>query len=220
MPIGRGSRLDLMTGRPVSFIERLADPVRLRRPTLAREHAAVAPPPTDRGSELVAMTKGGPRVAIGESRRLDIAQQDRVMAMPGGPGGALTGKGVDAAAEGGAMGELYDYRVANPVSIARGHAALVPFLLGAVECERVSIVNADVLADHPLAGALLTNTTGGPIPQGPITILDDGCYGGDASLGDLPSAEHRLISYAVDLPVRTHRAETQNVRRMASARLE
>jgi hypothetical protein len=212
----QGVRLDLMTGRPVSFIERLADPLRAPRPIVARDRAAVAPPPTDRGARFARARYRTPLLK-GDEDRLAPEPEDQVVAKPGGPGGAITGHGVTSAAEGAAMGELFDFRVAAPVSIARGHAAMVPFLVGAVDCERVSIVDAQVLAGHPLAGALLANTTGGPMPQGPITVIDAGTYGGDASLGDVPTGEHRLISYSVDLPVRTQRTEVMSGRTLALA---
>ncbi len=217
----QGVRLDLMTGRPVSFIQRLADPLRAPRPIMERERVAMAPPPTDRGALAAkSAARDGASVleAEGEERRA-IEPEDQVVAKPGGPGGAITGHGVASAAAGAAMGELFDFRVAAPVSIARGHAAMVPFLVGAVDCERVSIVDAQVLAGHPLAGALLANTTGGPMPQGPITVIDAGSYGGDASLGDVPAGEHRLISFSEDLPVRTQRTETMVGRTLAFARI-
>jgi hypothetical protein len=37
------------------------------------------------------------------------------------------------------------------------------------------------------------------LAQGPVTVLDDGSYAGDARLPDLQPNETRLISYAVDL---------------------
>jgi len=47
--------------------------------------------------------------------------------------------------------------------------------------------------------------------QGPITVLAEGSYAGDASIEDLPPTQQRLISYGVDqeVTVRTDN-NTQN----------
>ena len=45
----------------------------------------------------------------------------------------------------------------------------------------------------------MKNTTGKHLLAGPITVLDDGSYAGDASIDNLPPGQERLISYGVDL---------------------
>src|SRR5262249_23978695 len=45
----------------------------------------------------------------------------------------------------------------------------------------------------------LKNTTGLHLMQGPITVVDDGVYAGDAQIEDIAAGGTRLISYALDL---------------------
>jgi hypothetical protein len=78
---------------------------------------------------------------------------------------------------------------------------MIPIINGPITVERVSVYNRDQLAAHPMRGAQLTNSTGNHLVAGPVTVLDGG-YAGDAQLGSLAPKQTRLLSYAIDLPVR------------------
>jgi hypothetical protein len=99
------------------------------------------------------------------------------------------------------LGELFQYQVPG-VSLPRQRSAMIPIVTDEVAVERLSIYNQGVLAKHPLNGARLKNTTGKFLMQGPITVIDDQAYSGDARIEDLPADQSRLLSYAVDLDVR------------------
>ena len=81
---------------------------------------------------------------------------------------------------------------------------MLPIITDDIAAERVSIYNQGVLAQHPLNGAYLKNTTGKHLLQGPITVLDANTYGGDARIDNLPPGQERLISYAIDLQVQVN----------------
>jgi hypothetical protein len=76
---------------------------------------------------------------------------------------------------------------------------MIPIVTNEIEAQRVSIYNQSVLAKHPLNGALLKNTTGKHLLQGPITVLDAHTYAGDGRIDNLPPGQERLLSYAIDL---------------------
>jgi hypothetical protein len=78
---------------------------------------------------------------------------------------------------------------------------MIPIITDAIEVERLSIYNPQVLPKNPLNGARLKNTTGKHLLQGPVTVLDGGAYAGDAKIEDLPPGQERLISYGVDQQV-------------------
>jgi hypothetical protein len=65
------------------------------------------------------------------------------------------------------------------------------------------------MAQHPLNGAHIKNTTGKHLVQGPITVLDASTYGGDARIDNLPPGQERLISYAIDLQVQVNATNQQ-----------
>jgi hypothetical protein len=108
-------------------------------------------------------------------------------------------RSVSAQARGAGVGELFMYAIQQPITLARGKAAMVPIVSQSVEGERLSIYDAASDAEHALNGFRLKNNTGLHLSGGPITVFQDGVYAGDAQIGHLGPGEERLISYAVDL---------------------
>lgn len=102
-------------------------------------------------------------------------------------------------AQGEERGELFEYAIKQPVTLARGQAAMVPIVSDAVEGERLSIFDGDAETRHALHGLRLKNTTGLHLAGGPVTVFRSGTYAGDAQVGHLRPGEDRLLSYAVDL---------------------
>jgi hypothetical protein len=105
------------------------------------------------------------------------------------------------AAQGGDVGELFQYDIKNPVTLARQRSAMLPIVNDSVEGKKVSIYNANVHAKHPLNGIELKNSSDLHLMQGPVTVFDGGVYAGDARIPDLPPGSDRLLSYALDLEV-------------------
>jgi hypothetical protein len=87
---------------------------------------------------------------------------------------------------------------------------MIPIVTDAIQAERVSIYNAGVLATNPLNGIRLRNTTGKTLLQGPVTIIDQNLYAGDARIGDLPAGQERLLSYGIDLETLVKASQTQS----------
>jgi hypothetical protein len=110
-------------------------------------------------------------------------------------------QGVQAAAQGGELGELFQYRIKTPVTLARSRSAMLPIVNEEVAGEKLSIYNQQVHGKHPLNGLRLKNITKLHLMQGPITVFDDGAYAGDARIEDMQPGGERLISYAMDLAV-------------------
>jgi hypothetical protein len=83
----------------------------------------------------------------------------------------------------------------------------------------VSIYNQSVLARNPLYGARIKNTTGKHLLQGPITVLDDHSYAGDAQIDNLPPGQQRLISYGIDLEMQVNAANRRQENNIQTGRL-
>jgi len=106
--------------------------------------------------------------------------------------------GALAAAEG-TLGDIFEYKIEDPVTLAKQKSAMLPLLNEAVEGTRVSIYNAATLAKYPLLGLKLVNKTKLHLAQGPVAVYDSGTFAGDARLPDIKPGETRLVSYAIDL---------------------
>jgi len=114
---------------------------------------------------------------------------------------AITGEnsGVEAAAEGSEVGDLFEYQIAQPVTVRRDRSALIPILQTRMEGARVSIYNETARRDRPMSGLLLKNTSTLTLEDGAMTIIEGNAYAGEALMERLKPAEQRLISFALDL---------------------
>jgi hypothetical protein len=106
-----------------------------------------------------------------------------------------------ASASAGELGELFEYRIAQPVTIRKDESAMLPFLQQAIDSRKL-LIYSDHSSQHPTNAAELTNSTGKTLDGGPITVYDGGAYGGEALMETLKAGDKRLISYAVDLGTR------------------
>ena len=106
-----------------------------------------------------------------------------------------------ASATAGEMGELFEYRIAQPVTIRKDESAMLPFLQQPIEARKL-LIYSDHSSQHPTNAAELTNSSGKTLDGGPITIYDGGAYGGEALMETLKAADKRLVSYAVDIGTR------------------
>src|SRR3984893_5357932 len=107
--------------------------------------------------------------------------------------------GVQAEATGGEVGDLFEYRIDQPVTVPHDRSALIPIVQVRMDGERVSIYNEAVRRDRPMGGMLLKNTTALTLEDGSMTIIDGDAYAGEALMERLKPAEQRLISFALDL---------------------
>jgi hypothetical protein len=216
----------LVSGRPISFVMDLYQPLYVPRPLVEPELYASLRPQVY-GQSLADAEKqlalAGRRLDEQPARGRDLARRE--MAKAAAPaamaadGAVMDGKagvgsvaggsfGMDAAArsmaQGSDLGELFRYEIEKPVTLERQRSAMLPIVAAEVEAERVAIYDERVLAKHPLSGLRLKNTTGLDLMQGPITVYDEaggGTYSGDARIEDMAPGTERLVSYAVDLDV-------------------
>ena len=218
-------RLSLVSGRPISFVQDLYRPLYLDRPVVQPELFAGLRPPTYEGGLERAKDKAA--VRGGEDQLRDDRRSARAAAAPAAPAVQAKALGFAAAevdqdavganatvatrafdptasvqsiAQAQEVGVLFQYQVPD-VTLPRQRSAMLPIVNEGIAIERVSIYNQSVQAKHPLNGALVTNSTGKHLPAGPLTVFDGGAYAGDAQVGQLPPGEHRLLSYAIDIPV-------------------
>lgn len=123
--------------------------------------------------------------------------------------------GVQTAANGEEIGDLFEYRIEQPISVERNRSALIPIIQTKMEGERVSIFRGvepegDPDDDdeteavrranpRPMSGLMLKNVTPMTFEGGSMTILDRDAYAGEALMERLRPKEQRLISFALDL---------------------
>ena len=109
---------------------------------------------------------------------------------------------LDVAAAGGDLGELFEYKLKQPVTIRRNQSAMVPVVQHDVAVERVSLWSAARGVAQPLRAVWLTNDTGLTLDGGSLTLVEGGAFAGEGLVEAIKPGEKRFVSYAVDLGVR------------------
>ncbi len=203
-------QLSLVSGRPISFISQLYPPKYVARQSaeLADDNAA-RPVVHEEGYGV-----GGVLGGVAEGRMAPA----KAMAAPPAPSArfndsmrsvasgiqnemAVAPSTIVTSASSGELGELFEYRIGQPVTIRKDESAMLPFLQQAIDGRKL-LIYSDHSSQHPTNAAELTNSTGKTLDGGPITVYDGGAYGGEALMETLKAGDKRLISYAVDLGTR------------------
>ena len=99
------------------------------------------------------------------------------------------------------MGEFFRYDIENPVTVKRGQSAMVPILQGPIDCRKEHVYNAQKMPRNPVVTMRLKNNTGLVLERGPIVVLDEGTYVGEAILPYTTAGSENHIAYSVDLGV-------------------
>ncbi len=207
-------QLSLVSGSPVSFIQNLQKPLYRYRPIIPiPEDLNLDPQIYDAeggsgsgggfGTGYSNGTGSGNGMGSGDDGPPPPPQAN-YMSVQTSISDALVNEqgGVQTAATGSELGDLFEYKIGNPVTVTRNRSALIPIVQTKMDGERVSIYNEASREDRPMGGMLLTNTSPLTFEGGSLTVLDRDAYAGEALMERLKPKEQRLISFALDLGTR------------------
>ncbi|MEB3034291.1 DUF4139 domain-containing protein [[Mycobacterium] nativiensis] len=192
----------LTTGQPISFDIDLYHGRQVQRAVVEESERAGAPRPVRSamapGSAAFSIN-ASPSVDAYESAAADIETSDR--------------------------GEYFEYRLANPVSLKRGGAAMVPLAVAPVDAVRREVVWREDRGPAPDIVLAFTNTTGVVLEEGPAVVYEQGGYAGEAMLGFTSRGAEVRLAFAKDLAVRgssyaSFRTVTTRIRLTADAVVE
>ena len=220
-------KLSLVSGTPISFIQPIQQPFYRYRPIVPiPDDLKLTPQVYEDGSGEGSGSVSGSGSGIGGGtgvnekgmQNLPVnGRQTQSMVMVDATAGASNNvivageettvsdalrnnnSGVATAATGDEVGDLFEYKIEQPITVLRDRSALIPIVQTTMDGERVSIYNEAVRKDRPLGGMKLINTTALTLEGGSLTVLDGDAYAGEALLERLKPKEQRFISYALDL---------------------
>lgn len=210
----------LVSGRPISFVMDLYQPLYVERPQVQLPSYSSLRPQRyegDLGAEL-SKAAAPSRQPPAAGRALG-AVAEAAAPRPQGEAPLDLTQGVQSVAQTAEAGSFFQYSIDRPVTLARHESAMLPIVSQPIEGSRVSIYNQSVLARHPLLGVKLRNTTGLDLMAGPITVFDGGVYAGDARIDDLGALAERLVSYAVDLKTEVATSEQSSPEDLVGVRI-
>ena len=220
-------RLSLVSGSPVSFIQNLQTPLYRYRPIIPipddlNLDPQIYDPESGSGVGYGSGSGSGSGGGIGDgggsvSETVNVSGAtagNNFMRVETSISDALINErsGVTAAATGNELGDLFEYRIDNPVTVQRNRSALIPIIQTKMDGERVSIYNESVRTDRPMGGMMLTNTSPLTFEGGSLTVIDRDAYAGEALMERLKPKERRLISFALDLGTRVYTQEVGDTR--------
>lgn len=226
--------LSLVAGAPQSFVQQLSQPLYTRRPVVPLPSAALLTPQTHDATMAAA------DVAQQAARKRGVEG-----GIPGGALGGVVGGLPSPAppppapafsatmaeqvatrvaestpdASGGDLGELFEYKLARPITVRRNQSALVPILQSDVTIDRVSLWNPSSGSARPLRALWITNDTGLTLDGGSLTLVEAGAFAGEGLLEAIAPKERRLVSYAVDLAGRVTVGRDGGPRRISRMRI-
>jgi hypothetical protein len=214
-----GVELSLVAGSPQSFIQQLSQPLYARRPVVPLPSSVQLTPQTHEAT-LLSDTSAAEAASDERPRMAMMPRQD--MAAGGGPGGVVGGvvsglpaappppspmraaaayesmARTEASAQGRELGDLFEYRLKEPVTIRKNQSALVPIINAQVDAERVSVWNAST-GQRPRSAVWLTNATPYTLDGGAFSVLEEATFTGEGLMDPVKPGEKRLLSYASDL---------------------
>lgn len=210
-------QLSLVSGSPISFIQPLQNPLYRHRPVMEiPENLSLEPQRYEQGIQYVqgnisaravgAGSGSGDGDGYGNGRGYGSGAPIIKPAVSTEISDALMNQeaGIKTAATGEKLGDLFEYRVEQAVSVPRDRSALIPIVQAKMDGERVSIYREpdeddSAAKDRPTSGLLLKNTTPLTFETGALTVLERNAYAGEALMERLKAGENRLISFALDL---------------------
>jgi hypothetical protein len=97
------------------------------------------------------------------------------------------------------LGDLFEYKLKDHVTIRKNQSALVPILQSRIDAEKVSVWNP---AEHSVLRALwMNNTSDLTLDGGSFNVLEGDAFAGEGLMDPVKPGEKRLLSYAADLGV-------------------
>ena len=105
----------------------------------------------------------------------------------------------EAAASGQELGDLFEYKLKDRVTLKKNQSALVPIAQTEIEAERVSLWSGTTGSGRPLRGLWLKNTSPLTFDGGSFSVLENEVFAGEGLTDPIKPGERRLISYATDL---------------------
>lgn len=215
-------QLTLVAGMPVSFVYDFYRPIFINRPVIQPPKVLSArpteieegiyeeeytsyeekprpsvPPPSPPGGPAArvarqAMAKGGAMAGFGAVDGL-VADMDDETVM-----NKLKSQTTVQSKD---LGELFEYKISNPVSIKRKHSALVPILTEEIKAKKILLYNPNEMDKNPNACLEITNNTDLTLERGPVTIVYDENLAGEAIVPFLNKEDTRILNYAVEQAV-------------------
>ena len=117
------------------------------------------------------------------------------------------------------LGDLFEYKLKDRVTIHKNESSLVPIVQAHVQTEKVSLWNPSLGSTRPLRALWLTNSSPLTLDGGSFSVLEDEAFAGEGLMDPVKPGEKRLVSYAADLGIRVDKKTHGEPQRVAKVRI-
>ena len=97
------------------------------------------------------------------------------------------------------LGDLFEYKLKDRVTIRKNQSALVPILQSRIDAEKVSVWNPS--ESSVLRALWVDNSSNLTLDGGSFNVLEGDAFAGEGLMDAIKPGEKRLLSYAADLGV-------------------
>ncbi len=240
--------LSLVAGAPQSFVQELSQPYYTRRPVVALPQNAMITPQTyeatmesrtevnngNPSGGVVGGVPGGvaggmiagsltaPRAQMGIGSGISSGMGGGVYkALANRPDATEVAESLEAGtttAQARELGDLFEYKLHDRVTIRKNQSALVPILQSRIDAEKVSVWSPS--QSVVLRALWVDNTSDLTLDGGSFNVLEGDAFAGEGLMDAIKPGEKRLLSYAADLGVLIdgkQKAENQRVTKVIIA---
>jgi hypothetical protein len=217
--------VSLVAGAPHSFIQQLSQPYYGRRPVVPLPESVQLTPQTH-AATLQAMPTMGMALPHAVAGGVPGGIAGGVMGGVVGGFGSGRGSGVafgnaplpppkpdmadeaeveeardetEPIAEGNTLGDLFEYKLKERVTIRKNQSALVPILQTDIAAEKVSLWSESLGEVRPLRALWVNNASSMTLDGGSFSVLDSNTFAGEGLMEAIKPGERRLLSFATDL---------------------
>ena len=95
------------------------------------------------------------------------------------------------------LGDLFEYKLKDRVTIRKNQSAMVPILQARIDAEKVSVWNPS--QPSVLRAFWINNSTDLTLDGGSFNVLEADAFAGEGLMDPIKPGEKRLLSYAADL---------------------
>lgn len=195
--------------------------------TVETENATVGTASSRNVGSGNALGSGEGRMLGLRGRNVGVAGGGSGFGVGGGMGGGVPNAGalnevrgaMSAAAQGTDLGDLFEYKLKDRVTIHKNESALVPIVQAHVQAEKISLWNRSLQSPRPLRALWLTNSSPLTLDGGSFSILESEAFAGEGVTDSIKPAEKRLLSYAADLGVRVDAKSENTPQRVTHVRI-
>jgi hypothetical protein len=202
-----GFRRSVINGVAIGNGKRLQQDARLEIGALSQSVEVSAPAPAMQSESAAVNGRLGNASVLGSGARLGAGHGSGYGSGSGGGMGGGSYRIEDArnqsiaAAQSQELGDLFEYKLKDPITILKNRSALVPIAQSPIVAEKVSIWSEQAGLLRPERALWLTNSTGLTLDGGSISVLEDETFAGEGVFEPIRPGERRLVSYATDLAV-------------------